>query len=311
LEGLIVNQGDQDAQLWTNDRRVYLLRKAGDRHRIVTSQRDWPTYNGHWGGNRYSTLDQINRGNVARLAPAWLFTVFGTQRLQTTPVVVQGIMYVTSANECHALDAGSGRQIWHFQRPRTPGLIGNAAGGFNRGVAVAGERLFMVTDHAHLLALHRFTGELLWETEMADWRQNYNATSAPLVAGDVVVSGTAGGEQGVRGFLAAYEQATGKEVWRFWTVPKPGEPGAETWVGKDIEHGGAPTWLTGSYDPELNIVYWATGNASPTLNGDHRLGDNLYSCSVVALDIKTGALKWYYQFTPHDEWDWDAQQPLV
>jgi alcohol dehydrogenase (cytochrome c) len=311
LEGLILNQGVQDLQLRTHDRRVHLLRKAGDRYRPVTSQRDWPTYNGQWSGNRYSPLTQIDTNTVARLAPAWLFSVPSTQRLQTTPVVVDGLMYVTSANECYALDAGSGRPLWHFQRPRTPGLVGNAAGGFNRGVAVAGERLFMVTDHAHLLALHRFTGELLWETTMADWRQNYNATSAPLVVGDLVVSGTAGGEEGVRGFLAAYDQVTGKEVWRFWTVPKPGEPGAETWIGRDIEHGGAPTWLTGSYDPALDLVYWTTGNASPNLNGDQRLGDNLYACSLVALAAKTGTLKWYYQFTPHDEWDWDAQQPAV
>ena len=311
LEGLILNQSFQDMQLQTNDRRVHLLRKAGDRYRPVTSQVDWPTYNGQWSGNRYSTLDQINKNNIARLAPTWIFSVPSTQRLQTTPVVFEGIMYVTSANECYALDAGSGRQIWHFQRPRTQGLVGNAAGGFNRGVAVAGDRLFMVTDHAHLLTLNRFTGELLWETEMADWRQNYNATSAPLVVGDLVVSGTAGGEQGVRGFLAAYDQVTGKEVWRFWTVPKPGEPGSETWIGRDIEHGGAPTWLTGSYDPELEVVYWTTGNASPNLNGDQRLGDNLYACSLLALAAKTGKLKWYYQFTPHDEWDWDAQQPVV
>jgi alcohol dehydrogenase (cytochrome c) len=311
LEGLILHQSFQDLQLQTHDRRVHLLRKAGDRYRPVTSQVDWPTYNGHWSGNRYSPLEQINRHNIARLAPVWIFSVPRSQHLQTTPVVIDGLMYITSANECFALDAGSGRQIWHFQRPRTQGLVGNAAGGVNRGVAVAGDRLFLVTDHAHLLALNRWTGELLWETEMADWRQNYNATSAPLVVGDLVVSGTAGGEQGVRGFLAAYDQATGNEVWRFWTVPKPGEPGADTWIGSDIEHGGAPTWLTGSYDPELEIVYWTTGNASPNLNGDQRLGDNLYACSVLALEAKTGQLLWYYQFTPHDEWDWDAQQPAV
>jgi len=311
LTGAMLNQGVQDLQLHTPDGRVHLLRKAGERYRPVTSQVDWPTYHGHWSGNRHSTLAQITPQNVARLALAWLFGVPSTQHLQTTPVVVAGIMYITSANECYALDAGSGRPIWHFQRPRTQGLVGNAAGGVNRGVAVAGERLFMVTDHARLLALNRLTGELLWETEMADWRQNYNATSAPLVVGDLVVSGTAGGEEGVRGFLAAYAQVTGTEVWRFWTVPQPGEPGAETWVGPDSAPGGAPTWLTGSYDAELDVVYWTTGNASPNLNGDHRLGDNLYACSLLALDAKTGTLKWFYQFTPHDEWDWDAQQPVV
>ena len=187
---------------------------------------------------------QINRGNVARLEPKDAYNS-NTNRLEVTPVVFEGIMYVTGTNECYALDAGNGREIWRFQRPRTKGLVGNAAGGINRGVAVAGDRVFMVTDHAHLIALNRFTGELLWDTEMADWRQNYNATSAPLIVGDLVVSGTAGGEQGVRGFLAAYDPATGKEAWRFWTVPKPGEPGSETWVGTGIEHPGGVTWMNG------------------------------------------------------------------
>ena len=220
-------------------------------------------------------------------------------------------MYVTSANECYALDAGNGREIWRFQQPRTKGLVGNAAGGINRGVAVSGERVFMVTDHAHLLALNRFTGELLWDTEMADWRQNYNATSAPLIVGDLVVAGTAGGEQGVRGFLAAYDQTTGKETWRFWTVPKPGEPGSETWKGAGIEQPGGTTWMTGVYDAALGLVYWTTGNPSPDYNGDERLGDNLYASSVVALDARSGRLKWHFQFTPHNVWDWDAQQPTV
>jgi alcohol dehydrogenase (cytochrome c) len=309
LEGVVLAEGTDELQLRTDDTRIHLLRKTGEAYRPVTSEVDWPTYHGSLNGNRYSTLNQINRDNVTHLAPAWVFNVPSTARLQTTPLVVGGIMYVTSANECYALDAGSGRQLWHFQRPRTQGLIGNAAGGFNRGAAVAGDRLFMVTDNAHLLALNRFTGELLWETEMADWRQNYNATGAPLVVHNLVISGTAGGEEGVRGFLAAYDQETGKEVWRFWTVPKPGEPLSETWQGPHIEHGGAPTWLTGSYDPELDLVYWPTGNAGPDLNGDLRTGDNLYSCSMLALEAKTGKLRWYYQFTPHDEWDWDATEP--
>ncbi|MGE0407496.1 MAG: pyrroloquinoline quinone-dependent dehydrogenase, partial [Candidatus Korobacteraceae bacterium] len=311
LEGAVLNPSSDAMALRTDDARIHLLRKTGEKYRSVTSQTDWPTYNGNINGNRYSTLQQINSKNVGSLAPAWIFNVPSTARLQTTPLVAEGIMYVTSANECYALDAGTGRQLWHFQRPRTEGLVGNAAGGFNRGAAVSGDRLFMVTDNAHILSLNRFTGELLWETEMADWKQNYNATGAPLIVNNLVVAGTAGGEQGVRGFLAAYDQASGKEVWRFWTVPKPGEPKSETWVGADIEHGGAPTWLTGTYDPELNMVYWPTGNASPDLNGDARLGDNLYSCSIIALDAKTGELKWYFQFTPHDEWDWDATQPSV
>ena len=192
-------------------------------------------------------------------------------------MVVDGIMYVTSANQCYALDAGSGRQIWLYERPRTKGLIGNAAAGINRGVAVSGDRVFMVTDNAHLIALHRFTGELLWETEMADWHKNYNATSAPLAVGNLVISGTAGGEEGVRGFVAAFDQETGKEAWRFWTVPKAGEPGSETWKGKGIDFGGAATWFTGTYDPELDTIYWPTGNPGPDYNGDRtRRGQSLF-----------------------------------
>ena len=311
LEGAVLNQTSDDMQLQTGDKRVHLLRSVGGKFREVTSQTDWPSYNGDTRGYRYSALDQINRTNVTRLAPKWIFTLPNTAPLQVTPVVAGGIMYVTSANECYALDAGAGRMIWHYQRPRTRNLTGNASGGINRGVALAGDRVFMVTDHAHIIALNRFTGDLLWETEMADWHQNYNATSAPLIVGNLVVSGSAGGDEGVRGFLAAFDQATGKEVWRFWTVPKPGEPGSDTWQGRDIEHPGSVAWFTGSYDSDLDTIYWQTGNPGNDLNGDERGGDNLYSCSVVALDAKSGKLKWYYQFTPHDVWDWDATEPLA
>ncbi len=308
LEGLILNQGIDDLQLLGDDRKLYLLRKEGDRYRRVTSQADWPSYNGETKGYRHSALTQISRSNVARMAPKWMFNLPNTSTLQGTPVVVDGVMYVTSANQCYALDAGTGREIWHYSRPRTRNLIGNAAGGINRGVGIAGDRVFMVTDHAHIIALNRFTGALLWETEMADWKQNYNATVAPLPVGNLVITGSSGGDEGVRGFLAAYDQATGKEVWRFWTVPAPGEPGSETWKGGGIEHPGAATWLTGTYDPELDTLYWPTGNPTPDLYGDDRLGDNLYSDSILALDPKTGKLKWHFQFTPHDVWDYDAQE---
>jgi alcohol dehydrogenase (cytochrome c) len=311
LEGLVLNQTALDMQLLSDDKRIHLLRRVGDRYRPVTSQVDWPTYNGEPGGNRFSRVDQIDKGNVARLAPRWTFTLADASRLEVTPVVVDGVMYVTNANECYALDAGSGRSLWHYRRPRTRGLAGDAASGINRGVAVAGDRVFMVTDNAHLLALDRSTGRLLWDSEIADWRQNYGATSAPLVVGDLVVSGISGGDEGVRGFLAAFDQATGKEAWRFWTVPARGEPGSETWQGKDIDHPCASTWLTGTYDPVLQTLYWPTGNPCPDYDGSERLGDNLYSDSILALDAKTGRLKWYFQYTPHDVWDWDAQQPPV
>jgi alcohol dehydrogenase (cytochrome c) len=175
-------------------------------------------------------------------------------------------------------------------------------------VSVAGDKVFMVTDHAHVIALDRMTGALRWDTEMADWRQNYNATGAPLPVGNLIVTGTSGGDEGVRGFVAAFDQATGKEVWRFWTVPKRGEPGSETWQGKGIDHPGGTTWLTGTYDPDLDTVYWPVGNPGPDLIGDDRIGDNLYTDSIVALEAKTGRLKWHFQFTPHDVWDYDAQE---
>jgi alcohol dehydrogenase (cytochrome c) len=269
----------------------------------------WPTYHGHLSGNRFSTLDQINRTTVQGLAPKWIFTIQNAPRsLQTTPVVVDGVMYVTSVNEAYALDAQNGRQRWHYSRPRTQGLAGDAASGINRGVAALGDRVFMVTDNAHLIALGRDTGELLWDVEMADSRQNYGATGAPLVVDDLVISGVSGGDEGVRGFLDAYRASTGERVWRFWTVPAPGEPGSETWIGRAIEHGCAATWLTGTYDPESKLLYWPTGNPCPDYNGDERKGDNLYSSSILAIESATGRLRWHYQFTPHDVHDWDANQ---
>jgi alcohol dehydrogenase (cytochrome c) len=307
LEGVVLNQGFDDVQIRTDAGKVHLLRRSGDSFREVTSERDWPTYNGDPGGNRHTTLSEITPGNVSRLVPKWIFQLQGTSRLQMTPVVVGGIMYVTATNECYALDAGTGREIWHFRRARTPGAGADA----NRGVAVSGDRVFLATDHAHLLALNRFTGAPIWDTEMADVKQSYFSSSAPLVAGGVVVAGIGGGEHGTRGFLAAYDIETGKEAWRFWTVPKPGEPKSETWQGKLIEHGGAPTWFTGTYDAAADTVYWPTGNPATEYNGDERIGDNLYSDCVLALDGKTGKLKWYYQFTPHDLWDWDATETPV
>jgi alcohol dehydrogenase (cytochrome c) len=312
LQGQVLAEGMSDLQIRGDDKRIHLLRKAdGNRFREVTSQTDWPTYHGDVSGNRYSKLMQIDKNNVGRLAPRWIFPMPGANTIENTPLVVDGAMYVSQANECWALDAGTGRVIWRYRRDRTRGVSGNAAGGFNRGVAIAGDRLFMLTDNAHMLALGRFDGELLWESEMADWRQNYNGTSAPLTVGNLVISGTAGGDEGVRGFVAAWDQTTGKEVWRFWTVPLPGEPGSETWKGKEVDHRSGATWMTGTYDAQLDTVYWPVGNPGPDYDGSEREGDNLYTDSILALDAKTGKLKWYYQFTPHDVHDWDAQEPPV
>lgn len=269
---------------------------------------DWPTYHGHLSGNRHSPLREINAANVGHLAAKWMFPIANARRLEVTPVVVDGVMYVTTANEVYALDARSGRQVWHYARPLTKGVIGDAASAINRGVAVLDDKVFVVTDHAHVLALHRSGGQLLWDAEMADYREHYGATSAPLVVKDLVVSGTSGGDEGARGFIDAYKAASGERAWRFRTMPAPGEPLSETWVGRAIEHGCVTAWLTGTYDPGTDLIYWPTGNPCPDYNGDERKGDNLYASSVVALEPKTGKLRWYYQFTPHDVHDWDATE---
>jgi alcohol dehydrogenase (cytochrome c) len=267
---------------------------------------DWPTYHGNINGNRHSDLNQIDTSNVAHLAPAFMFPIGKAQRLEGTPIVIDGIMYVTTANECFALDAKNGRQIWHYARPLTKGVIGDAESAINRGVAVLGEKVFMVTDHAHIIALNRLTGHLIWDTEMADFHQHYGATGAPLVVGKLVLSGTSGGDEGAPGFIAAYGVDTGRQMWRFSTIEGP-----KTWVGRAIEHGCVDAWFTGTYDPSTDLIFWPTGNPCPDYNGDERKGDNLYANSVVALEPTTGKLRWYYQFTPHDVHDWDAVAPLL
>ncbi len=310
LEGARLNRSANDMQILGDDQKLYLLRKTeSGEYRVVTSQADWPSYNGQTIGSRYSELKQITSANASHLQARWIFTVPSIKEVQATPVVVEGVMYVTSANECFALDAGSGLQIWHYRRARTPGITGSAAEGVNRGVTVAGDKVFMVTDNAHIIALNRITGALLWETQMIDWRLGYFASTAPLAAGSLVVSGIGGGDDGARGFVAAYDQASGKEVWRFWTVPKRGEPGSETWQGTEIDHPGGATWMTGTYDKELDTLYWPVGNPGRDMIGDFRGGDNLYTDSVIALDPKTGKLKWHFQFTPHDVHDYDAMAP--
>jgi len=200
---------------------------------------EWPSYNGQLSGNRHSPLEQINTSNVRRLALKWSFPIGGRRALQMTPIVVNGIMYVTAVNEVQALDARTGDPIWKFNRPPTPGLVptGDPASGINRGVGVLGDRVFLQTDHAHLLALDRLTGGLLWDVEMADYRQQYGSTGAPLVVNDLVIAGMSAGDEGVRGFLDAYKASTGERAWRFWTVPARGEPRSESWIGKALEHG--------------------------------------------------------------------------
>ena len=288
---------------------------------------DWLTHNGNLSGNRYSELAQINATNVAQLRLKWIYTVplwkqfypdtsyyrenleyFG---LEVTPLVADGVMYATGPQQAFALDARTGRQIWSYSRPRPAGIVGDASLGSNRGLAILGDKLFMTTPDAHLIALNRITGQLVWEVVMPDKPMHYGATVAPLVVKDMVLGGVAGGDWGVRGFVAAYKASTGERVWRRWTIPGKGEPEAETWGGSPPETGGASTWITGSYDPETDTLYWTTGNPYPDSDDRDRPGDNLYSNCILALDPDSGKLKWFYQVTPHDVHDWDATAPVV
>ncbi len=272
---------------------------------------NWPSYNGDYTGRRYTSLSQITPANVESLRAQWVFHVPRADMLEVTPVVVNGIMFVTSANDAYALDARTGRTIWHYSRPITQGLIDDASAHHNRGVGVWGSRVFMTTDNAHLLCLDARSGNLLWDVAYADWNKNYGATSAPLVINGKVLVGTSGGDDGVRGFIAAFDAITGNFLWRFWTIPAPGEFGSESYPGDSYLHAGGTAWMPGTYDPELNLTYWGVSNASPDFNGEGRPGDDLYTCSVLALDPDTGKLKWYFQFTPHDLYDFDATETPV
>ena len=272
---------------------------------------NWVSYNGDYTGRRYSNLDQISAKNVGQLRAQWVFHASNSDNLEVTPVVVDGLMFVTSANDAYALDAQTGRLIWHYSRPVTEGLIDDASQHHNRGVGVWHTRIYLETDNAHLLCLDARSGHLLWDVAYTDGNKNYGATSAPLVVKDKVVVGTSGGDDGVRGFLSAFDAETGKLAWRFWTIPGPGEFGAASWPGDMYLHGGGTTWMPGTFDPELNTLYWGTSNPSPDFDGDPRPGDDLYTDCVLALDPDTGKLKWYFQFTPHDLFDYDAAETPV
>ena len=276
---------------------------------------DWLTYDGNDSANRYSPLKQINTANVALLQLKWVFPIqyFG---LETTPLAADGVLYVTGPNQVFAIDALTGAAIWHYSRPAGAGLLGDAKLGTNRGVAILRDKVYFVTDNARLLALDRATGKLLWDIPVApadegSAGQHYGGTMVPLIVNDTVIAGVSGADQGIRGFIAAFRADTGALVWRHWTVPAPGEPGIETWQGKVPVTGGGSTWLTGSYDAASDTLYWATGNPWPSSSDVDRPGDNLYTNCVLALNAKTGALKWYYQFTPHDLKDRDATEPNV
>ena len=272
---------------------------------------NWPSYNGDYTGRRFSSLQEINRTNVAKLRAAWVFHPGLTQKLEATPVVIRGVMYMTASNDVFALDAGTGRTLWHYARPVSSGLIDDAAAHKNRGVAVWEDSVYVETDDAHLLCLDARSGNLLWDVQYADKVKQYGATSAPLVVKDEVIVGTSGGDSGVRGFVAAYDAKKGTLRWRLWTIPGPGEFGSGSWPGDSYLHGGGTTWMPGTYDPELDTLYWTTSNAAPDFEGDSRPGDDLYTACVLAIDASTGKLKWHFQFTPHDLYDYDANQTSV
>jgi alcohol dehydrogenase (cytochrome c) len=272
---------------------------------------NWPSYNGDYTGRRYSSLKDINTSNVQHLQAAWVFHPGNSQNMEQTSIVIRGVMYITSANDVFALDARTGRQLWHHYRPVSSGLIDDAASHKNRGVAVWQNSVFIQTDDAHLVALDARSGNLLWDVEYADKAKNYGSTGAPLVVKDEVIVGTSGGDSGVRGFLEAFDAATGKKKWHRWTIPSPGEFGSDGWEGDSYLHGGGTTWMPGTYDPALDTLYWPTSNAGPDFVGGSRLGDNLYTASLLALNPDTGEIKWYFQFTPHDLYDYGATETPI
>jgi alcohol dehydrogenase (cytochrome c) len=272
---------------------------------------NWLSYSGSYMSQRHSPLKQITIANAKNLELKWVFQAQSLQTFEATPLVVDGIMYVTQApNDVVALDAKTGRLFWiyHYQLPQT---LAVCCGLVNRGVAISGDTLFMGTLDAHLVAIDAKSGQALWKTKVAENSEGYAIAVSPLVVKDKVILGVAGGEYGIRGFIAAFDVQSGKEAWRFHIIPEPGEPGHDTWPGNSWEHGGGSVWVTGSYDPALNLTYWGTGNPGPDWNAAQRKGDNLYTDSVVALDVDTGKLKWHFQFTPNDGYDYDSVQVPV
>lgn len=268
----------------------------------------WLTYSGGYRSWRYSGLDQVNTANVHRLRLDWAFQFKSLEKVETTPLVVNDVMYVTQPpSDALALDVRTGRPYWEY-RHKLPERISVCCGQVNRGMAILNGRVYLGTLDAQLVALDAKTGAVIWKAKVAEYDEGYSITVAPLAVKDKIIVGISGGEYGIRGFLDAYDAATGERAWRFYTIPGPGEPGNETWSGDSWKQGGAPTWITGSYDPELDLIYWGTGNPAPDWNGDVRLGDNLYASSVVAVEADTGKMRWYFQFTPHDVHDWDSVQ---
>jgi alcohol dehydrogenase (cytochrome c) len=282
--------------------------------RLVNSEKEpqnWLTYSGDYLGRRFSRLDQINVKNVRTLVAKWVYQTGATGKLETSPLVVDGILYATAQDDrAFALDARTGRPIWMYQH-QLPGDIRPCCGRVNRGLALLEDKVFLGTLDAHVIALDTKTGNVIWDVVAADYQKGYSFTVAPLAVKSLVVIGVSGGEYGVRGFIDAYDASTGARKWRFYTVPGLGEPGHETWEGDSWKTGGAPAWNTGTYDAATNQIFWPTGNPAPSNRGEGRAGDNLYSNTLLALNADTGKMNWYFQFTKHDEHDWDATQVPV
>jgi alcohol dehydrogenase (cytochrome c) len=273
---------------------------------------NWLMYSGTLDSQHFSGLDQVHNRNVSDLELKWAYQIPQLDRAETVPVVVDGVMFITEApSNVVAVDAATGRQYWRYNHP-LPDDLRICCGRNNRGVAILGETLYMSTLDAHLVAIDARSGNLVWDKELADYRAGYSKTAAPLIVKDEVVTGMAGGEYGVRGFIDSYNAESGELEWRADMIPGPDHPDNQTWAGDSWRTGGAATWITGAYDPDLDLVYWGTGNPGPDWNGDVRMGDNLYSDSAMALNHETGGLEWYFQFTPHDVHDWDAiQVPIL
>jgi alcohol dehydrogenase (cytochrome c) len=269
----------------------------------------WLTYSGGYAAHRYSPLAEITPANVARLRPAWVYQVREAGPVQTTPLAADGVLYLTEArSRVAALDVRTGRTLWRYEPELPQDLRVIGFNPSNRGVALLGDMVYVGTLAGQLVALDAASGAVRWNIQVGDNALGYSITTAPLAVDGKVIIGVSGGEAGIRGFIDAYEPKTGRRFWLFYTVPGPGEPGHDTWGGDSWKTGGGAAWLTGSFDPELNLTYWGIGNPAPDWNGDGRPGDNLYTASIVALDATTGALRWHFQFTPHDTHDWDANQ---
>jgi alcohol dehydrogenase (cytochrome c) len=284
---------------------------ADDLKRDGASSKNVLTYGMGYGLQRFSALKQINISTVTNLVPVWNYSLASDRGEETQPLFLDGVIYATTHNSTVAVDALTGKQIWKAKIEYPPETLGLACCGIvNRGGTIFDGKLYRTTLDAHVIALDIKTGKEVWRSKAIDIKDGYSFTVAPLVANGVVITGISGGEYGTRGFIDGWDPANGNHLWRRYTIPEPGEKNGDTWPGDTWKRGGAPAWITGSYDPDLDLVYWGTGNGGPW-NAEFRKGDNLYICSVLAIRPKTGEIVWHYQFSPNDPYDYDSVNELV